>query len=232
MPSDTIRFCDPAQDKADPESIRFCDAAQDKADPEAIQFCAIDGAPEAGSNCDDPPELFIAGSDEPAVGNFYSAAGGVPPYTWTFAGGTISDEGEILSLTSCGGPDNGGAVGHVTVTDDCGQSASIEVRLPGGHWSTISTVNVATGTHAGYCDEVSGGSRTAYSVASNLPNPSYYSSCAEASAYNSGCGHGPIDRDGPLSPNLTGLGCDDIYPGTSRFMCLRLLKIYHDEWIC
>lgn len=80
-------------------------------------------------------ELIINGSDAPVVGDTYGVSGGALPVTFSFDGGTIDNEtGEVLSITSCGGPNGNGAVGIVSALDSCGNTASLEVRLPGGHW--------------------------------------------------------------------------------------------------
>lgn len=80
-------------------------------------------------------ELTLGGPGEPAEGDFYSASGGGGEYSYSFSGGSIDSEtGEILSISECGGPDNNGAVGSVTVTDQCGNTASLTVRLIGGAW--------------------------------------------------------------------------------------------------
>lgn len=77
----------------------------------------------------------IDGSEEPEVGDFYSATGGSGDYSYSFTGGSInSDTGEITEITACGGPNGNGAVASVSVSDGCGNSASITVRLPGGSW--------------------------------------------------------------------------------------------------
>lgn len=99
------------------------------------------------TSCGDPDEstennpgfstLTLSGSDAPVVGDIYSVSGGVSPIIFSFDGGTIDSEtGEILSITSCGGSSGNGAGGSVTASDACGQTASIDVRLPGGNWVT------------------------------------------------------------------------------------------------
>ncbi len=72
-------------------------------------------------------ELTLSGTDEPEVGDIYTASGGVAPYTWSFSGGTIDSSGEITTITGCG-------VATVSVSDACGYAANIVVRLP-GFWS-------------------------------------------------------------------------------------------------
>ena len=84
--------------------------------------------------------LAIAGPEEPAVGDVYTASGGTPPYSFNFLGGEINrDTGEILSITRCGGPDGNGAVGKVGVIDQCLMEDSMDVRLTGGRWILEST---------------------------------------------------------------------------------------------
>jgi hypothetical protein len=77
--------------------------------------------------------LELTGEDEPQVGDRYSASGGVAPYNYSFDGGTISDDGEILSITACSSPGSNRG-GEVAVTDGCGERVSLAVRLPGGVW--------------------------------------------------------------------------------------------------
>lgn len=82
-------------------------------------------------DCSDPATLFLSGTNSPNVGSKYTASGGVTPYSWSFAGGSIDDTGEITALTTvCDGDGADGAIGRVTVSDACDQSAYIEVKLP------------------------------------------------------------------------------------------------------
>lgn len=82
-------------------------------------------------------ELEITGTDEPVVGSQYFASSGKAPFRWGFSGGTIDSTGKITSITSCGGPDGNGAVASVSVSDECKNTASIEVRLSGGGWVLV-----------------------------------------------------------------------------------------------
>lgn len=84
-------------------------------------------------------ELFLIGPDAPGVGSQYSASGGEAPYSFSFSGGSIDSTGKITSVSSCGGPDGNGAIAHVTVTDACGKTAAIQVRLDGGAWLQTAT---------------------------------------------------------------------------------------------
>ncbi|WP_020675567.1 hypothetical protein [Geopsychrobacter electrodiphilus] len=92
-----------------------------------IELCA--------SPCATAPALFLTGSDAPSVGDIYSASGGIAPYTYSYTGGTINPTtGEILTVLSCVYGDNTRASAIVSVMDDCGVSAAIVVRQPGGGW--------------------------------------------------------------------------------------------------
>lgn len=82
--------------------------------------------------------LSIGGPEDVVVGSAFGASGGRAPYTWSFGGGSIDSGGQITAINDCSGT---GSLGWatVTVTDSCSQSASIEVRLPGGAWRVIDT---------------------------------------------------------------------------------------------
>jgi hypothetical protein len=83
----------------------------------------------------DREELAIVGSESAAVGVYYAGSGGVSPYTYAISCGSIDALGRITDLTGCCG------TGTVSVTDDCGNTASMEVRYPTGRWVFISTEN-------------------------------------------------------------------------------------------
>jgi hypothetical protein len=85
----------------------------------------------------DRQELSITGTDTPVVGSIYSANGTAPPFTFSFAGGSInSTTGEILSINACVSSGDS-RTSLVVVTDSCGLSEGIVVRLPGGAWRNI-----------------------------------------------------------------------------------------------
>ena len=89
--------------------------------------------PDLPNPCDTAPALSISGTDAPIVGSDYDYSGGLGPYVWSFDGGEISSSGTITSINACGAS-NDPRWSTVTCTDACGQTASIEVRLPGGKW--------------------------------------------------------------------------------------------------
>lgn len=128
---------------SDGRQISICDQTGSDSDHRQIIICPEGADPNrqitiCPDDCADPPELFISGADgldSTTDYEQYSASGGVTPYSWSFDGGDIDSSGLITSITSCGGSQNGGAMGSVTVTDACGQTASIAVRLPGGSWA-------------------------------------------------------------------------------------------------
>jgi hypothetical protein len=122
---DTLVFCDPAQKSPAPEEVVFCDPAQKSMAPEEVVFC---------NKCGDYLDVTISGSAIPIVGDGYSAGGGKPPYVWHISAGEIDPKtGVIKSLAgACG-------TGSVSVTDSCGQTASIDIRFPSGQWVLTDT---------------------------------------------------------------------------------------------
>jgi hypothetical protein len=86
--------------------------------------------------CLAPPALVLAGSEDINVGDFFTASGGVESYVFSFPEGTISDEGEILTIDACASSGDSRA-GTVTATDACKQTDSIEGRLTGGKWQGV-----------------------------------------------------------------------------------------------
>ncbi len=112
-----INVCDDT-DGTKAREIEIC-VDTDAEIPRDIVVCA--------GQCDNPPELFLTGTDSPDVGSIYTASGGIKPYSWSISAGEISG-GTITSLSgACG-------AGTVTVSDKCGQQESIPVRFPSGQW--------------------------------------------------------------------------------------------------
>lgn len=100
-------------------------------------------------------ELNLSGVDEPEVNDTYTASGGTEPYEFSFDGVAANVGGSVATITGvidCGGSQNGGAVGRVTVTDACGQTAYIDVRLPGGYWSQGTRIDSGYTTSYGMND--------------------------------------------------------------------------------
>ena len=132
MDAREIQICD--QDGTDQhKDIYICNQDGDEKNRD-IQICTRDGE----ISCVEPlPLLELSGADElESTTDYeqYTASGGVLPYSYSFDGGSINSSGLITSITSCGGSSGNGAVGSITVTDACGQTKSITVRLPGGQW--------------------------------------------------------------------------------------------------
>ena len=113
----------------------------------------------------DAAPVTCSGPEDCTVGDVYVGGGGVPPYTYSFGGGTIDpDTGEILSITACSGP-AADRFAEVTATAlGCsGGSGSIEVRLPGGVWVETSRPQSSCWVPAAEnfnCVIISGGSKT------------------------------------------------------------------------
>lgn len=86
-----------------------------------------------------PAALVVSGDEDCSVGDIYSASGGISPYVFSFDGGTINaTTGEVTAINACGA--SGSARwATITVTDSCGNTAKLEVRLPNGTWVIIST---------------------------------------------------------------------------------------------
>lgn len=85
----------------------------------------------------EPSPLGISGPTVAAVGEFYSAGGGIGPYSLSFSAGSIDEEsGELLSISACSAPGER-RTGFVRVTDSCGEQAEKEVVLPGGVWVLV-----------------------------------------------------------------------------------------------
>jgi hypothetical protein len=134
--------------------------SQDEEDGKQIVICNREGEDDP---CDSAEELTLTGADElESTSDYeqYSAAGGVAPYSYSFDGGSIDSTGLITAITSCGGSRGNGAVGRVTVTDACGSSASIDIRLPGGSWSQESYNVPATTGRYFYIETISGSVKT------------------------------------------------------------------------
>lgn len=110
--------------------IEVCSAADDDIPHHEIDVCPD----ERDTSCDDRNPLIISGPVAAAVDGQYGATGGKGPYTFSASGFTVDQYGKVTSTTTCGGPNDNPATGSITVTDACGESDSMDVRLPGGQW--------------------------------------------------------------------------------------------------
>lgn len=169
-----IRICDREQGPQSAD-IRIC-SEQEQERTDEIRICKQDKT----RDCETAQlPLSVSGEEDCNVGDFYSAAGGTPPYSYSFGGGSIDPQtGEILSISSCS-QQYAPRYANVSVTDACGKVAAYEVRLPNGVWRQISSQSSSTGNElypisvsSCYCgigqscngESVSGGERTTESV--------------------------------------------------------------------
>jgi hypothetical protein len=123
MPSDragTISICD---DKPKPSigKITICDDKPKPSDGKIV-ICP----PECGPEITD---LTIFGDTAPSIGSSYGATGGKPPYRYSISAGTIDHTtGTVTDLSgACG-------TGSVSVSDACGNAASMQVAFLNGQW--------------------------------------------------------------------------------------------------
>jgi hypothetical protein len=192
-----------------------------------IELCA--------TNCADPPELFMEGSDAPIVGTEYTATGGVAPYVFTMDGGTITtsvDTGTVATITSCGGSLNNGAGGTVTVTDACAQTKSIIVRLTGGRWSQISSEEIADFYRiygAYFRNDYDTCLLTDYDYIFTLPNAYKVTQSGLNLYYVKAVWMRTDDTTLPAPIDMEYLNCVDSYGNTSNAF-IWFKRVY--EWIC
>lgn len=125
-----IKVCD---DKTDTVSgdIVVCDETQTP-EPGDIKVCEDDGRLEPNICGTVTTVPVVSGDSDCNVGDIYTATGGTGVYTWSFDGGSISSNGEILTINACVTPGDS-RVGVVTAFDGC-SSGGLVVRLSGGVW--------------------------------------------------------------------------------------------------
>ncbi len=165
------------------------------------------------------PPLTITGPEEPKVGDVYTASGGVPPYSFNFNGGEIdADTGEILSITTCGGPEGNGAIGIVSVVDQCASNNNIKVRVHGGAWIVTSWAIGLRKWTSSNCNIV-------------LPAENY-KECRERAMTGSSCEKAPeeaITHDGSCSYIYNAEECN---ASPLRYRSYQLWCIPNEEWQC
>lgn len=220
MDAREIKICDETGSDSGADIVICNDQGSDT--PREIVVCA---------DCENVSELQLIGDDEPSVGDTYGGSGGRPPYIYSFSGGNIDrNTGEILGITACGDPGNNGAVATVTVSDQCGQSAQLQVRLPGGSWTLTgedcenNPCDEPSGIYEsiGTCSIISGGQKDVYYYHfSSISSPYGYSCANEAWACCSYC----TWRDIAVC-NVTGIS------GSQQFKRILHYKTEHYSWEC
>jgi len=79
------------------------------------------------------PDVDVGGEDD-----IFSANGGIAPYSWSFDKGIIVSNGDntatVTFVDDCA-PGETTRTGTITVTDACGESVEVTVRLSGGGWA-------------------------------------------------------------------------------------------------
>ena len=192
-----IDFCE--EPTSSEGSIDFCEETD--ASEGTINFCA---------ECAGLDPLVISGPGGASVGAGYTASGGKAPYTYSISCGVIGEDGVIDSLTDCCGS------GTVTVRDDCGNSASMEVRFPNGQWVyreqyiykaySGDLPTCVPLPSAGSCSQISGSKRYSYDFGQTT---SYWVAT---------CGY----NDGPVPPCAT--------PTPPAVYVTRVLQV--EYWEC
>jgi hypothetical protein len=118
-------------------------------------------------NADPSSVIAISGPEDIIVGSDYDYSGGNGAVEFSISCGAINaTTGVVTSVSGCCG------TGLVTVTDECGNSASMEVRFASGTWVAGATVVYCAGAF-NFCTITSGGTRTRwwYGVCGYNPNP-------------------------------------------------------------
>lgn len=117
-------------------------------DPACVPDCAGDITITATSSCGQTGILKIPVETTPLMisgpslfsGAQYSASGGTPPYIWKASCGLIDSSGKVISTAGCCGTIT------ITVSDTCGQSASMTSRGPTGVWNITSITDEVAGS--------------------------------------------------------------------------------------
>jgi hypothetical protein len=140
---------------------------------------------EACGACEDVEALSLTGSEtvtKPGASQF-TASGGMLPYTWAVEGTgvTISEDGLVTA-----GDDACGSF-TATVTDKCGQTATMDARITNaGSWVQVGA-QTCSGSHAGPLVKTSGKHKFIYYVwPSFLMQSSSQATCQSSASNNSG----------------------------------------------
>jgi len=145
MSDGSINFCNDEPTPGD-GTINFCEEGPGDNNG-TISFCEEEQPGD--QTCEGVSPLSLTGSDAPSNGSVYYVTGGQPPYRWSVTGGaTLSASGSSATISNVSG--NCGT-GTVSVSDACGQSASLTIRYPNGQWTLQSECN-ATRTAGDGCD--------------------------------------------------------------------------------
>ena len=130
-----------------PDRVQICPGREQLPDSE-VRLCSEKQTPESvvricKDKCEDVGELTITGPSGPSNGTKYSAYGGLKPYSWSVSGGASIDENGTISDVSAGC-----GTGVVTVTDACGNAASMSFKYPTGVWVEVN-YQTCSGTSVG-----------------------------------------------------------------------------------
>lgn len=225
-----IKICTDELTSPYSSDIVICDT-KEIAKPGDIRICD-DGRTE--NPCSTADALTISGDEDVSVSDVYTASGGIAPYTYSFSGGSINSDGQITAVSSCTGSGSS-AMRTVMVTDSCGSSASLDVRLPSGEWVLVEDVDhvCGGGVPCKTTDDAGWTYPYLYGPCSQPPSPTSYPVCSEIA------GNTKIEATWASFLNLAGYS----YSGPSTANCgpcstsggsetARIISGQRYEWRC